>query len=177
MSKHRRKNRLLKFLKSYFFKANGRDPNDAELADLFMDYYNNQSFYAPLLSEDRASRRKQVEPIKTKPIHSNVKKFDQNRHHNIAKSRGGQWLRKNIIWLKVPFHNGALHQEFDNSSLDEIIEILEHLDQYVETWFPGKDVKYVIQVYKRLVRMKANQSDGNLKAQKYYQRFHSQRPS
>lgn len=77
----------------------------------------------------------------------NRRRFNQNRHHNVAKSRGGSWKRKNIIWLDVDFHN-ELHRLFGNKSLKEIIAVLERLD-----------------------KAKEKQQDGELLAEKYRERF------
>ncbi len=73
--------------------------------------------------------------------------FDQNRHHNVAKSKGGSSQRKNIIWLNREFHD-CLHYWFGNKTLKEIIEILKRLDS-----------------------SKENQPDGDLPMETYKQRF------
>ena len=76
-----------------------------------------------------------------------TKRFNQNRHHDFAKSRGGSWENSNIIWLNVDFHNW-IHKRFGNKTLKEIIEILTRLD-----------------------RAKKNQSNGDSLACKYSERF------
>jgi hypothetical protein len=52
----------------------------------------------------------------------------RNRHHNLAKSRGGDNSRQNIILLDIERH-ALLHKIFGNRTLREIIEVLERLDR------------------------------------------------
>lgn len=148
-----RRRKIRSRLKKQFFYKYGRYPNSSQATELLEQFYKNNGNGDIDYCPDRSGS------------------FNQNRHHNLAKSRGGQWLRKNIIWLKVDFHTHALHKEFDNSSLKEILEILNHLDFWLARWFKGKELKEVIEILSRLDRMKESQSDGNLNAQKYHERF------
>lgn len=59
---------------------------------------------------------------------SSSKHPGRNRHHNLAKSRGGSSEEFNMILLKVERHN-LLHKIFGLRTLREIIEVLERLDR------------------------------------------------
>lgn len=53
-------------------------------------------------------------------------KKHQNRHHLRPKSRGGQSIESNIIWIDIERHK-SWHSVFGNLTLDEIISLLIRL--------------------------------------------------
>lgn len=54
------------------------------------------------------------------------KRKGQNRHHLTPRSRGGQSIESNLLWIDIERHN-AWHAIFGNKTLDEVIELLIRL--------------------------------------------------
>ena len=50
----------------------------------------------------------------------------QNKHHLKPKSRGGQSLESNLLWIDIERHR-AWHAVFGNMTLDEIIALLKRV--------------------------------------------------
>lgn len=59
------------------------------------------------------------------------KRKHQNRHHLKPKSRGGQTLESNLLWIDIERHR-AWHSLWGNRTLDEVISLLKRVKQAKE---------------------------------------------
>jgi len=50
-------------------------------------------------------------------------RHNQNRHHLKPKSRGGQGIESNLLWIKLDRHK-AWHELFNNLTIKEVIALL-----------------------------------------------------
>lgn len=76
-----------------------------------------------------------------------------NYHHIKPRSRGGQSLDSNMLFLKMDKHN-ALHRIFGNSSPKQILKMLKNFEEDFKTIFGDVSFEEAVKIFERMLRIK-----------------------